>query len=297
MRILFAISHYFNPSGGGGHASLRDDRQPRIDALTACLAWPRGLFHGAAHLTFYGSWEIRPAALEEAHEVDIIVCTTRGRHLLDQLPLPADFCTHHATNAEPQLLGFECQAVFRERLGEYDYYCYLEDDLVVHDPLFFTKLAWFSEQFGDDNLLQPRLYEQSSSGPFRRLYLDGDIAPQLVEPFRRSGEQPALEASAFGRPVTFSQAQHPHSGCHFLNAAQLRRWVAQPHFLDRDTRFIGPLESAATLGILRTFNIYKPAPSWLEFLEIQHYGTEYVTAFQQTFQIAGHECPESTPPD
>jgi hypothetical protein len=66
------------------------------------------------------------------------------------------------------------------------------------------------------------------------------------------------------------RALNPHSGCFFLTAAQMKRWAESAHFLDRDTRFIGPLESAATLGIMRTFKVYKPARNSANFFEIEH---------------------------
>jgi hypothetical protein len=69
---------------------------------------------------------------------------------------------------------------------------------------------------------------------------------------------------------------NPHSGCFFLNARQMEHWAAQRHFLDRDSRLIGPLETAATLGVLRTFKIYRPAPINADFLEVQHFGTDYL---------------------
>ena len=53
-------------------------------------------------------------------------------------------------------------------------------------------------------------------------------------------------------------------------------WASQPHFLDRDIRFIGPLESAATLGIVKTFRVYKTAPEQASFLEIQHFGAKFL---------------------
>jgi hypothetical protein len=48
------------------------------------------------------------------------------------------------------------------------------------------------------------------------------------------------------------------------------------HFFDRTSRFIGPLETSATLGILRTFRIYRAAPRNADFLEIQHFGDGYL---------------------
>ena len=52
-------------------------------------------------------------------------------------------------------------------------------------------------------------------------------------------------------------------------------WAAQPYFLDRSKDFVSPLESAATLGIMRTFRIYKTTPECADFLEVQHYGVRY----------------------
>lgn len=79
-----------------------------------------------------------------------------------------------------------------------------------------------------------------------------------------------------GADVAFQQARNPHAGCFFLSASQFGHWVAQPHFLDRDVRFLGPLESAATLGILWTFRVVKPSPENADFLEVQHFGVDYL---------------------
>jgi hypothetical protein len=54
-------------------------------------------------------------------------------------------------------------------------------------------------------------------------------------------------------------------------------WARQPYFLDRDVSFVGPLESAATLGIMRTFRVYKPAAESASFLEIEHFGTAFLS--------------------
>ena len=56
----------------------------------------------------------------------------------------------------------------------------------------------------------------------------------------------------------------------------MSHWLKQPGFPQRDCSFIGPLESAATLGIMRTFKIYKPALENADFLEVRHFGDEYL---------------------
>ncbi len=79
-----------------------------------------------------------------------------------------------------------------------------------------------------------------------------------------------------GRRVVFERARNPHAGCFFLNARQMAFWASRPHFADRQSRFIGPLETAASLGILRTFAVYKAAPPCADFLEVRHHGTGYL---------------------
>lgn len=273
MRILFTIAHCYNPDGGGKYGSVRKKPQPRIEALTHCLTALHQLFGKSQLTTDYAKRLCLPANQSDDTEINIVICTTKGYHILEQVPLPSHLWTHHATNAEPMLLGFECQALLRDCVGEYDYYCFMEDDLIVHDPWFFIKLNWFTQETGDRNLLQPNRYEGSLDNRIRKTYIDGDLVPQVTAKFQDIGDRPQLTGQVMGKPVTFRRPLNPHSGCYFLNARQMTYWARQPYFLDRDTRFVGPLESAATLGIMRTFRIYKPAPPNANFLEIQHFGS------------------------
>ena len=276
MKILFAIPHYFDPAGGGRHASLAPDPQPRVQALAACLAALNHVFGPEQKLIDIARRAVVPANQAQRHEIEIVVCTTGDRHLLAQTPIPAQLYWHRRSSAEPSLLGYECQQVFRDSLGRFDYYCYLEDDLLLTDPWFFVKLAWFNRLAGDECLLQPNRYEMLSHVVARKAYVDGPLKPEVYAPFRDLDALPEIAAEALGTPILFQPARNPHSGCYFLNAAQMERWAAQPYFLDRAASFVGPLESAATLGILRTFKIYKPAREQAAFLEIQHYGAQFL---------------------
>jgi hypothetical protein len=95
--------------------------------------------------------------------------------------------------------------------------------------------------------------------------------------------------------VKFQRSLNPHSGCYFLNAEQLEYWTKQPHFLDRDCSFIGPLESAATLGMMKTFKIYKPSPANSNFLEIQHFGANFLSLIgTQVTYIPPEKAPTSS---
>ncbi len=286
MRILFTIAHCFKPMIGGRYASQRNEPQPRLQAMTANIAALHQLFGKLQWNIDIGQRLALPANQLQAHELDIIICTTQNYHLLTQLPLPSQFYQHHPTQVEPMLLGFECQAVLRDCLGQYDYYCFLEDDLILHDPWFFVKLNWFTQQFGHLSLLQPNRYEVAIHGLSRKAYIDGDLTLKATASFQNVKQRSQLQAETLGMTITFRRALNPHAGCYFLNANQLAHWVSQPYFLDRDIQFVGPLESAASLGIMKAFRVYKTVPEQAGFFEIQHFGMSYLNLIGKQLSLA-----------
>jgi hypothetical protein len=217
--------------------------------------------------------------------VGVVVCTTKGRHLLEQLPLPEGMYEHVATDAEPTALGYECHAALAERLGTWDYYCYLEDDLILHDPMFFLKQAWFNRNVGNIGMLQPCRYEVTAKGPFHRVYVDGELAPEVTAEYQDVSEAAVVQGRVLGMPVRFGRARNPHAGCFFLTQDQMRHFAGRPYFLDRSAAFVGPLESAATLGVMRTFRVYKPAAPFAPFLEIEHAGTAYASLIGSVVKV------------
>jgi hypothetical protein len=281
MRILAAIPHYYarradSSPDGRWHGSVSQDARDRISAVSACIASLHQLYGPAQCIIDHASRVANPANQRIAGRVDVVACTTGEDHLLDQLGLPAGYVTRRPTDAPGPLLGFECHAVLRERLGDYDYYAYLEDDLIAHDPWLFVKLAWFTAELGDGVLLQPNRYEVGSVGPVHKAYIDGALAAEATAPFQDISVAPVATGRLLGTTVEFRRALNPHAGCFFLNARQMETWASRADFLDRDTRFVGPLESAATLGIMRAFRVYKPVPEHAGFLEIEHHGTAYI---------------------
>jgi hypothetical protein len=280
MRLLVTIPHYVSPgeasADGRVYGSLAADPAPRLRALTACLTALHQSFGAAPCFIDHGRRIAEMAEAATPHAVDVVICTTRGQHLLDRLEVAPRYYTHHATDAEPLLLGFACHAVLRDRLGGYDYYGYMEDDLILHDPWFFHKLAWFNRHVGDDKLLQANRFEAGLNHLVTKVYVDGELNPAATAPFQNLNDSPPLAGESFGLRVLFQRTLNPHSGCFFLNARQMGHWVRQPHFSDRASRFIGPLETAASLGIMRSFKIYRPAPANADFLEVQHAATGYL---------------------
>ncbi|WP_392477874.1 calcium-binding protein [Nostoc sp. C110] len=281
MRILFTIAHFFNPDIKGKHGSQRKDPRCRLLALSRSLAALHQLFGKSQSMINIGQQLAFPVNQPQVYDLDIIICTSKNNHFLNQLPLPSHFYKHHPTQAESLMLGFECQSLLRDCLGKYDYYCFLEDDLILHDPWLFIKLNWFTQQAGNLTLLQPNRYEISTHNLTCKAYIDGDLAPKLTANFQNVNQKPQIRGIIMGMPITFRRTLNPHAGCYFLNANQMDNWANQPYFLDRDTSFVSPLESAATLGIMKTFWVYKPAPEQANFLEIQHFGTGFLSLIGQ----------------
>ena len=70
-----------------------------------------------------------------------------------------------------------------------------------------------------------------------------------------------------------------HAGCFFLSSSQLEYWCNQDHWLDRSSICFS-LESAATLGLAKSFSILKPEFSHCSWFEVQHFGTSFHSLIQ-----------------
>ncbi|WP_338442067.1 hypothetical protein VZH09_02955 [Synechococcus elongatus IITB7] len=274
MKVLVTIPHFYNPQGAegsanptGGYGSLGSNAQPRIDALNAVLSALKSQFSSATisyHYTDRMNYQrIVPSNIQQ---LDIVICTTQSFHILDQLAHPPSSYTHHSTLCQPKLLGFECHKVLQSYLDQYDYYCYLEDDIIIHDSLFFKKLQWLNKNLGTQKLVQPNRYEISTNNQGKTIkhYID------FI--YKKESQVNSFLGVLMNEKVRFVKALNPHSGCFFLTNEQMRYWSSQPHFLDMDTSYFGPLESAATLGLLKTFQIFKVAYEDSYFFEVQHFG-------------------------
>lgn len=284
MKILVTIPHFFDSSIKSGYGSTTSPSAARLTSLNACL---RGLQESVgprqASLLYMhepvegrGNGRLVKVNSFSAVSLDIAICTTGASHLIGNDLPPGETFHHVPTGVQPMLLGFACHQVLKQNQGKYDYYCYLEDDLFLSDPLFFVKLKWFAETFGSEALLQPHRFETSEGEPVKKLYIDGPVKADFTAQWQDISIQKTVTADALGHTFTFERTPNPHAGCFFLNGTQMEIWANSPHFLDGDTSFAGPLESAASLGIMKTFRIYKPAAASAGFLEIHHLANRYL---------------------
>lgn len=302
MRVLIAIPHFFQPTDASSINRSRraGAREERLRALSAALMALQHIFgagvYGLDHFNRV-AWQAAPS---RRHELDIVVCTTGGANLIEQMPALQPYFRHHATDVEPAMLGFECHKLLRDGRGRYDYYGYLEDDVVITDPLFFRKRRLFDACFGPDALLQPNRYELRVDGAIQKLYVDYHVRPGLTAPYQDTTQQPELHLPFFDETIRFERSSYPSAGCFFLSAAQLDRWVEGPFFLDGDVSYLSSLDSAATLSVMKSFRIYKPALDQAWFLEVLHASPRWINSVEQMVRLALRQQPFSphrAPPD
>ncbi|MFV3129514.1 hypothetical protein [Niveispirillum sp. KHB5.9] len=275
-RLLVTIPHYYRQGSNSRYGSGRDKAEARIHGLRRCItALHQSL--GSRHAIIQISTETaHPIIPQQGVEIDIVICTAGEDHLIGELALGDDLFTHEPTDIpDPMFLGFECHRVLKERFGAYDWYAFMEDDLVISDPWFLVKCAWFQKYCGPMKVLQPNRFEVAG-GPPQKVYIDGDLKEGMVRQILPNGPEAELKGHFLDLEIRMVRALNPHSGMFMLSSVQMQHWLQQPRFLNRDSSFLGPLESAATCGILRTFQVFKPHVGNAAFLEVQHYGHAFM---------------------
>ncbi|BBK45043.1 hypothetical protein STVA_50630 [Allostella vacuolata] len=295
MRVLVAIPHYVGPPAQGGPvygSSLPDARPARAEALRRTILGlrvhlgDRQARAGWAAPTVYSLPTDLPKdksllAFQQANvpnratRLDIVVVVVGDRHALPAVGLPPSLFEVERVSigrlgGDPRLLGFACHDVLAARAADYDWLGYLEDDTVVADPFFLRKIAFVEKELNGDAVLLPNRFEVTPASRFVKLYVDGPISPHATTRWQNLGEHRSVAIRLLSDAVVLARPSNPHAGCFFLSARQFARWRAQDHFGSRQPLFAGPLESAACLGIMRTFRIYKPVLDNAGFLEAEH---------------------------
>lgn len=284
MRIFVVIPHYVGPADmPDDHAATGSagDPLPRIAALNETIVCLHRNF-GPFRATFEG----RDIDVRD-NKLDIVIATACDCNVLDRIGLDRSLYDVEYIDDLPQHIPLYAQRLMRARAGAYDFYCYVEDDLAIHDPDFFAKLNWFQENFGKSVLLAPTRVETSFAGTPAKVIVDPELSPEFSAPFRRKGQKPCLEGEWNGRRWIFALPNNPHAASFFLTREQLDYWIAQPTFDDRETSWIGAIESAATLSIGRVFDIYKSIVPDRFFLEIHHAGTAFASRYAPPGRVYG----------
>ncbi len=227
MRVLITIPHFFNAEGDGRYGSTQPNPQPRLAALTQCLRSLVFLSGERDQFWFRDGNRLQPGPANRAShaEIDIVICTCGDRHMLEQLQIPPDTYEHRSFDCDPMYLGFECHGVLHERLGSYDLYGFMEDDLIIHDPAFFTKIVWFHGITDADSVLQPNRYERHiSPTQIKKVYIDFEFS---AEADLASPDAESVTVDSCGQEIELRRTSNPHSGCFFLTRKQMKYWADQ----------------------------------------------------------------------
>lgn len=282
MRILIVIPHYFGFGPRCYGSTDATQKQKRTVSLRTCIATLYQQFAGKQQL-LHDAGVTREVNQKMKHELDVVVCVRGSDHLLEELNLPQDCFRVHSTSIEdPILLGYACYDVFKESVGKYDWYCFLEDDIVINDPLFFCKLNAFYDAVGSARyLLQPNRFELSAWPELSKTYVDGPLWLDNEEFMAKQRFPGCLDEVVipFGNfNFRATPAENTHSGCFFLTEIHLRHMLEQPWYGEKVIGYAGRLESAANMYIFTLFNVFKPASECSSFLEVYHHHQKFIQA-------------------
>lgn len=246
-------------------------------ALGPCLAGLRDLQRGERDLRLHiGGQRIEamaaqlpPGALIQRElQLEITVCTD-GRHQLDEVL--AAFGDAIAVRSfelpDPRLLPLRSRDLLIREGEAADLSLYLEDNLVINDPLFLDKQAWFLASTGGAMVLMPHRHERDNHSGIGVMLIDGPLRNDFIRRFHTPADNRASGSFDGRETIHFDVPANPHAGCFCLNRIQVERLRA---LALAEEGFVGPLETAATLTVLEHLTVVKPAlPQW-RFLCLEH---------------------------
>lgn len=287
MDIQVCIPHYFTETHREtGYGSLRKgSRLRRSIALGRCLSSLVNLRRsGKSHelnIRHRGIEERLdsrpfPVELEPDLNIEITICTIGDAYLDDVLSLYGTNITlQKLTPDKPMELGLATRDHLIQERPDADLYVYMEDDLIIGDPLYFDKLSWFHTQTDHRMCLMPHRYEPRVAPNKGKLLVDGPLKESFIRRFT-SPQKEAVRGTFMGHEVCFDISDNPHSGSFCLSRSMVQHLRQQQ--LPRKG-FSGPLETAATLTVLQFFPILKPSRQHAAFLEIEHGHTSFLNYF------------------
>ena len=169
---------------------------------------------------------------------------------------------------DPRELGLAARDWLIGHPAPADFNLYLEDDLVIQDPLFVEKILWMAERTNHKCVLLPHRYELTRRLDLPpRLLIDGAIDHNEIKAWHRPAAGVATGEFRGQQGLQFDCPSNPHAGCFGISRPQLL--LLRERELPTDG-FVGPLETAATYTVGCAFLLLKPALVNRRFLMIEH---------------------------
>lgn len=203
-------------------------------------------------------------------KIEITVYTDGHNELSDVLDFYQGRIRRHVVDVEnPRLLPLAArdELILSGRDGNADIYLYLEDDIIIHDKNFLDKQIWFLRRTNHRFALMPHRYEQASRSNVDRLFVDGPLRKEFIKRFAAPQANVASGLYKGVEKVSFDIAANPHSGSFTLSKEQVLALRKQKLPI---SGFVSPLETAATLTVLKFFPVLKPSIEHRSFLMVEH---------------------------
>jgi len=201
-------------------------------------------------------------------ELSIVITTVADRYITAYLPEYQINCirVQEESDCDPMFVGFRAQDELVNNIDKFDWFIFIEDDIILHDSYALEKLDKFNKKCGYNHaVLLPNRYEfwQGTKSYIDLTILSSDKVWNSLSTVEIEG-------------VKFAECVNPHAGFYCLSQDQLKHWVSSGRaWKNQDLGFGGPRECAATYSLLECFSLYKPHPSNLHFFEVKHYDTKY----------------------
>ncbi len=205
-------------------------------------------------------------------ELSIVISTVSDRHITEYLPdyQIRSIRVEEELDCDPMFVEFRIQDKLIDKVDKFDWFLFLEDDIVIHDSYFLEKLDKFQRKCGYPHaVLMPNRYEVWEE---KKSYIDLTILKKELGTDRIWNGLSIVEIEG----VKFAECANPHAGCYCLSQSQLKHWMSSERaWKNKVLGFGGPLECAATFSLLECFSLYKAHASNLHFFEVRHYDTKY----------------------
>ncbi|WP_293121940.1 hypothetical protein [Microcoleus sp. bin38.metabat.b11b12b14.051] len=149
-------------------------------------------------------------------DLSIAIQTLPNRHVTAYLPEYQLKCIQiqEGPECDPMFVEFRLQEEFVERVEEFDWFLFIEDDIVLYDSFTLEKLEKFNQQSGYDNaILYPNRYEMYQG---TKRYIDLTIEQPLSW-----NQLSSVEIEG----VKFAEFSNPHAAVYCLSRKQMKHWI------------------------------------------------------------------------
>jgi len=272
MKVIVAIPHFYKEKENASYGSSRSgQKQARSLAFIQCISSILSLRRSTEDLVLNiaekGIQTTKSANNQRSVEINIHIFADGENILGPALRMFKDqIKIHKAELGNSRHLPLRARDYLIQKGSAYDLCIYMEDDLIIRDSQFLEKQRWLIAQSKHKAVVMPHRTEWVPGARGERLLVDGPLRAEFIKKYC-SPKKHAAQGKFNGKEVIFDQTDNPHSGLFCISGKQ----AAELATLEQPVNgFVSPLETAATLTVLRQYAVLKPSWSNRDFLWIEH---------------------------